>query len=341
MKRQSRNLSRREFLERGLQGAGICALGGAALKSQAAGSDSKNPLAYDMDRFAPVDPKLIKYHSIGSFRVVDPEPRRIAVGPGNQLFIASRNGVQIVDPKGNLVGSVSMGSPARCVAVAEDGTIYTGQRTRVDVFSAKGQPLASWESPTRKTWLTGLTVGPNDVFAADSANKVVYRYDRSGKMLGRIGEKNKERSVPGLIVPSPYLDVKVGTDGLLRINNPGRHTVEVFTPAGDLEFSWGKPSAAIAGFCGCCNPVGLALLTDGRCITCEKGLPRVKVFSTDRELECVIAGPDLFLENGRAGLNSDSSDGTVGGLDAAVDSHGDVYILDLVASAVHVMSPNV
>jgi hypothetical protein len=211
----------------------------------------------------------------------------------------------------------------------------------VDVFSAKGQPLASWESPTRKTWLTGLTVGPNDVFAADSANKVVYRYDRSGKMLGRIGEKNKERSVPGLIVPSPYLDVKVGTDGLLRINNPGRHTVEVFTPAGDLEFSWGKPSAAIAGFCGCCNPVGLALLTDGRCITCEKGLPRVKVFSTDRELECVIAGPDLFLENGRAGLNSDSSDGTVGGLDAAVDSHGDVYILDLVASAVHVMSPNV
>jgi hypothetical protein len=165
------------------------------------------------------------------------------------------------------------------------------------------------------------------------------RYDRSGKLAGRIGEKSQERNIPGLIVPSPYLDVKLGRDGLLRVNNPGRHCVQVFTPAGDLEFSWGKPSLAIEGFCGCCNPVGLALFSDGRCVTCEKGVPRVKVYSTQRSLEAVVAGPELFRENGRPGQVSDRADGTLGGLDAAVDSQGNIYILDLVAGDVRVMKP--
>jgi hypothetical protein len=175
------------------------------------------------------------------------------------------------------------------------------------------------------------------VFVADSANRVVLRYDRSGKLVGRLGQKNQERNIPGLIVPSPYLDVKLGRDGLLRVNNPGRHCIEVLSPNGDLEFSWGKPSAGIEGFCGCCNPIGLALLSDGSCVTCEKGLPRVKLYSVERTFDCVIAGPEMFRDNSRAGSVSDRADGTLGGLDAAVDSQGRIYILDLVAGDVRVM----
>ena len=52
-----------------------------------------------------------------------------------------------------------------------------------------------------------------DVFAADAGNRVVLRYDKSGKLLGRIGEKNKERNVPGIVMPSPYLDVTLARDG--------------------------------------------------------------------------------------------------------------------------------
>jgi hypothetical protein len=272
--------------------------------------------------------------------VQDPEPRRIAVGAGNELFIATGRGVKVADQEGNQVGSIELASPARCVAVAEDGTVYVGLRTHIEVFDAKGQSLATWDAPARKTWLTGLTVGPADLFAADSASRVVFRYDRSGKLIGRIGEKSQQHNVPGLIVPSPYLDVKLGRDGLLRVNNPGRHCVQVFTPDGELEFSWGKPSIGIAGFCGCCNPIGLALLPDGRCVTCEKGVPRVKIYSIDRALDCVVAGPDLFRENGRPGLTTGRSDGTLGGLDAAVNSRGTVYVLDLVSAKVHVMEPN-
>jgi hypothetical protein len=58
-------------------------------------------------------------------------------------------------------------------------------------------------------------------------------------------------------VPSACLDVEIAPDGLLRVNNPGRHRVETYTFDGDLELFWGRPSAAIDGFCGCCNPVNL------------------------------------------------------------------------------------
>ena len=337
-----KDFSRRQFINWGLRGAGLSVLGEALLTNSemaVLAGQSPPPFAYDIDRVAATDPKLVTYDQIGSFARLGPEPRRIAIGPGDRLYVATGNGVNVMDGKGAKLAEIAKNSAARCVAVAEDGTVYVGLRTNVEVFDAKGQHVASWEAPTRKSWLTGLSVGQNDVFAADSANRVILRYDRSGKLVGRIGEKNPEHNIPGLIVPSPYLDVKLGHDDLLRVNNPGRHCVEVFTISGDLEFSWGKPTAAIEGFCGCCNPIGLALLPDGSCVTCEKGLPRVKVYAADRTFSGVIAGPELFRENGRAGQNSDRIDGTLGGLDAAVDSKGTVYILDLVAANVRVMKP--
>ena len=343
MRPPAENLNRREFISQSVRAVGLCAIGGATVTvpaiagSNVAGSATANPFAYDVDRLARIDPKLLIYEQVAVLSGLRSEPRRVAVGPRDRLYVATKEGVDIIDGQGVRQGELATTAPARCVAVAEDETVYVGLRTHVEVFSAKGQSIAAWEQPTKKTWFTGLSVGANEVFAADSANRVIYRYDRSGKILGRIGEKNKERNIPGLIVPSPYLDVKLGRDGLLRVNNPGRHRVEVYTANGDLELSWGKPSTAIEGFCGCCNPIGVALLADGRCITCEKGLPRVKVYSSDQSLECVIAGPEQFRENGRAGQVTERSDGTLGGLDAAVDSAGRVYILDLVAGNIHVM----
>ena len=163
------------------------------------------------------------------------------------------------------------------------------------------------------------------------------RYDHSGVLKGRIGEKNKDRNIPGFIVPSPFFDVKIAADGLLRVTNPGRHCVEAYTVEGDLEFSWGKPGAAIENFCGCCNPVNLAPLADGRMVTFEKGIPRVKVYGTDGAFECVVAGTESFAENAKV---CGPSDCTLGGLAGAVDARGRIYILDLVAAEVRIMERN-
>jgi hypothetical protein len=234
------------------------------------------------------------------------------------------------------VSELELSAPVRSLAVAPDGTVFAGLKDHVEVYDTKGRRSAVWEAPKGRPFLTGIAVGEKDVFVADAGNRLVWRHDRAGAVVGRIGEKNREKDIPGLILPSPFLDVELGQDGLLRVNNPGRHRVELYTVEGDLELAWGKPSMAIAGFCGCCNPVNLALLPDGRCVTFEKGLPRVKVYSADGTMECVVAGTEAFADTRREDAISSADEVMYGGLDGVVDSLGQVHVLDLLGGGVQV-----
>jgi len=160
---------------------------------------------------------------------------------------------------------------------------------------------------------------------ADAGNRVVVRYDTQGKLLGRIGRRDRERNIPGILVPSPYFDVAVGTEGLLWVTNPGRLRMEAYTFDGDLEVSWGTSSFAIDGFCGCCNPTHFALFRDGRVVTSEKGLPRVKLYDEAGRFKSVVAAPKSFDIEAR-------------GLDLGVDSAERVLVLDPSASQVRIFT---
>jgi len=333
------DLTRRRFLQGTARAAGILAVSSNSIPLLHAASPGRNanPFALDVQRLRRTDPKLIHYEQVSRFPCPAPNPRRIAIGPDDRVHIAAADTVTLLDRDGGRVCEIVCAAPVRCVAVGADGTVYAGVRDHVEVFNRTGKRLETWQSPGQRTWLTGLALGENDVFAADSGNRFVLRYDKTGKLVGRIGERNRDRNIPGLVVPSPYLDVELAHDGLLRVNNTGRHRVEAYTTDGDLEFFWGQPSAAIEGFCGCCNPVGIALLPDGRAATCEKGLPRVKIYSPKGVFESVVAGTETFFENAKAGTLKSRSDGLLGGLDAAVDSQQRIYILDLVANDVRIM----
>lgn len=137
-----------------------------------------------------------------------------------------------------------------------------GLRDHVEVFARNGRRLAQWESPSNRSWITGITVAEGAVFVCDAGQRVVLRHDPSGRLVRRLGERHADRQIPGLVVPSPFLDSALGKDGLLYVNNFGRHRVEGYTFEGHLAISWGRPSMAIEGFCGCCNPVGLACARD-------------------------------------------------------------------------------
>lgn len=323
--------SRREFVVRVAQGALVA--GATTVASSSLSAAEKNPFAYDVSRFAKTDPHLIGWEEIARVPVRAKDARRIAFGPDGVLHIATRNGILRHGPAGAFE-PIDLDGPAECVAIAADGTRFVGLRDHIELFDSRGNRRARWDVPAKRTWLSSLAVGASDVFAADSGNRVILRYDRSGKLLGRIGAKDPARNIPGLIAPSPNIDVKLHPDGLLRVTNPGRHRFEAYTFDGDLEAAWGKPSAAIDGFCGCCNPVGLAILPDGRVVTCEKGLPRVKVIGTDGELESVVAGTESFAAN-RA--SAEAGDITRGGLDAAVDDRGRIHVLDRIASEIRVL----
>ena len=325
-------MTRRDFVGRAALGMfGTIAAGGRLFAAEG------NPFAYDISALAKTDPKLIGYEELKRFHALPSAARHLEAGPNDTLFAAAGNSIFTLSAEGSRGLEISLSGPARCVAIAADGTIFAGLRDHIEVFNPKGKPLAVWETPGAKTWFTGLTVGENDVFAADAGNRLVLRFDRSGKLKGRIGAKNPERAVPGFVIPSPYFNVKIHQDGLLRVNNPGRHRMEIYTFDGDFEGSWGKPGGGIETFCGCCNPVNFAMLPDGRIVTCEKGLPRVKVHGTTGALESVVAGPESFPENVKVGAGGHETDASLSGLDVAVDSHGRIFILDLITSEIRVM----
>jgi len=334
MKPEFELFDRREFFGVVSKAAALLGLAGGA-KANPQEQGAANPFAYDISRFQKTDPKLITYEEVTRWPLPHKEARRLAIGPDDQLYVCAGNYISGLSRTGERRLELALAGPACCVAVARDGTIFAGLRDHLEVFDAKGARVARWEAPDPKTWLTGLAAAEKDVFAADAGKLVVLRYDRTGKIVGRIGRKDAERNVPGLIVPSPFLDVIIHRDGLLRVTNPGRHRVEAYTFDGDLEGAWGKPTAGIEGFCGCCNPIAITTLADGRVVTCEKGIPRVKIYSAAGEFESVVAGAESFPENAHA--CNDLNDCIHGGMDAAVDADGRIYILDIVTSEVRVM----
>lgn len=342
MSELSRNqlVTRRNFIQRAADAAKVAGLGaalGTLGRRAPAASGTANPWAYDDSLYRRTDPKLVRYHEVGRFRSTRPSPRCLAMSKDQRLFIGAGKYLTEYGLDGAQLSEIALAAEPRCVSVADDNAIYIGLRDHLEVYSRRGEQRGVWETRGEKAYFTGVAVSQTDVFVADAGSRVVLRYDRSGKLKGCIGEKKSGSDQTGFIVPSPFFDVQLGHDGLLRVTNPGRHRVETYTCDGDLEYAWGSPGAAIENFCGCCNPIHLALLEGGRIVTFEKGIPRVKVLAEDGKLESVVAGAESFVENSKV---CGPNDCTLGGLSGAADAKGRIYALDLVTADVRVMEHN-
>ena len=334
----SEPFSRRQFVRRA--GSATAWLGAVAClrptSADAATAVEKNPFAYDVSRFSRTDPQQIAWTEVSRQACPVRATRRLAVGADGVLAVAA--GQQLVWLRaGEWRSSADLGGRVGAAAALADGTWLVALRDRVLTVDAAGTRRTAWEPLGGKSWLTAITVAGDDVWVADAGQRVLLRYDRAGKLLARVGAKAADGTAPGFVLPSPFLDVRMHPDGLLRVNNPGRHRIEAYTRDGHCEQFWGEPSAAIAGFCGCCNPIALALLPDGRIVTGEKGLPRVKVYRADGSFESVVAGPETFPENARRG--ADPEDRSRWGLDVAVDPAGRIAVLDRLTAEVRLYQP--
>lgn len=269
------------------------------------------------------------------------EPVGIAIGPGNMLYVVGDEALSILDPAGHGSEARTIRLPLhpRCVHVADDGTIYLGSEDRVLVLNPSGEIHATWAPLGPRARLTSLASTPADLYVADAGQRVIYRYDRqTGEIRNTIGKapdglatqplgSKTYLNVPGFVVPSPYFDLVMPADGLLRVTNPGRQRVEAYDPGGYYEepLTWGQASTTPSGFAGCCNPTQLALLSDGSFVTAEKGLNRLKVYSPMGQFRFVLADS--------VDLGAEASN-----LDLAVDSRDAVYVLDATEKIIRVFT---
>jgi len=288
-----------------------------------AGSGLGKDFTYDVSAFRKVDPALVKYREVRSIPVGLDGVGGLARDGAGRLYVAADGKVRILDASGAVLSDIATRGRARCVAVDDDGTLFVGVFDHIEVYDPKGKLKASWKPPDKDAFITGIALAEENVFAIDPGAAVVYRYDRSGKLLKRIGRKDPERNIPGLVFPSLHGDLAVGPEGLLWVTNCGRFRVEGYTFDGDLEVHWGKRGFGIEGFCGCCNPTNLAILREGLFVTSEKGIPRVKVCDLEGKVVEVVAPPGVF--------DKDAVD-----LDLATDPDGRVYVLDPETSTIRV-----
>jgi hypothetical protein len=337
MSEKGNGITRREFIGKGIKGVALVGLG-SAIGTTASDLLANSP-DYDLDKLSVIEPALIKYREAGKIETVFRSLHAVAIGPEDRIYLAADKSIQVFDKNAVRLSELKLSKTPECLTITEDGTVYVGMRDRVEVYGSGGERKASWNGLGNRAVLTSIAVSENDVFVADAGNRVILRYDVSGKLVRRIGERDESRNIPGFVVPSPYFDVAVSADGLLRVANPGEHRVEAYTFDGDFEFSWGNPSVAIDGFCGCCNPVNFAIIPDGRFVTCEKGLPRIKVYGADGSFESVVAGPKDFLKNAKSCNLGDVSDCQTGGMDIAVDSSGRVIVMDPVEKMIRIFEP--
>jgi hypothetical protein len=336
-----RKTSRRRFLHGALLGAAAAGLAGAAAgmswrwgrgggrASGAAAGSSAHPGAGPA---AGIDPRLRSHRLAGRLALDLRRPRALALDAPGRLYVAGDQVVQVYAPDfaGPAAGAVQIkpGGVPSCLAVGPDGRLYVGVNERVLAFDRDGKELAACSAPEPNAVLTSLAAAPDNpeiVYAADFANRRIWRMELSSRRADAIGAPANDGSDRGFIVPSPFFSVAVDEAGTVWATNPGRHRVEQYTPSGTYQGSWGAYAEAIDGFCGCCNPGYVALWRPGGVtaglLTSEKGQPRVKVYDRAGALRAVVATAEDFAPQAQ-------------GLAIAADARGYVWVLDPRARAV-------
>jgi len=295
------------------------------LRSTRTANRSVNKFALDISEQIKVDPSLIGYKEVRDYNIEAKSPGGIAIR-NQKIYMVADNFLQVFNTEGNQLFKVTLPYEARCLDVSKQEEIVIGFGNRVGYFNGKGDLLWISDTLNSRAFITAVATKDDLIFAADAGNRVVHRYDISGKYLDNFEGGEDGGDMPGFIVPSGYFDLKISNDGELWIVNPGKHAFDNYTDEGDLRGYWANGSTDINGFSGCCNPAHIAFLSNGSLVTSEKLIVRIKVHKPSGELVTVVAAPDEFKENGVAP-------------DIAVDDKDNIYALDYDRKTIRVFAP--
>ena len=256
-----------------------------------------------------IPPHLITYQQTAAFQCpIIGQPMCFAVQNDSTFIIGTADPpvLSFFDGGGTLLRKIDLPEEPRAIVCGTPETILTDKIVvahpqNIAVYTAEGNRETSWLHLDQQSDIRSLVLTPKYLFAADTGKRSIlrlYGQGTRGTLARTFGNTNEsEDSFTGFVVyAAPITMTYAPQTSLLYIANPGKHRVEVFTVDGIYkpERSWGEPSAHWSGFAGCCNPIGLAVLDDGRVLTVEKSVPRIKILTQDGHLDCVVAAPAVL-----------------------------------------------
>jgi hypothetical protein len=285
-----------------------------------------NPYAFQVEAFNKIDPDMIKYKEVRRIKLLNPDPVGIDYFRGN-LGIVFQKAVQLIDTTGMEIFNHETDEGNTCLSFSPEGVLYVGSGKMIRQMDQEGKFTQSWETLGENSLITALAFKENLVIAADAGLRKVHRFDHTGKLIDSFDGTGRLEGNYGFILPSPYFDIGIDPDSALWVANTGLLKIENYSNEGTLRAFWGKPSFDLDGFTGCCNPAHFIILRDGSFVTSEKGLIRIKVHKPSGEFDCVVAGPESFIDD------SDPPDLTA-------DENGRLFILDISRDMVRIFKRN-
>lgn len=268
---------------------------------------------YRTEALYAVDPGLVSHVEIAAWPVPVPLPAFLAVRPDGALIVVGGRSGAILDTNGTVQARFGWQGPAAtAVAAGADGHTFVGAGNCVVAVDSSRQATA-WDSLGETASIAGMAASSNQVWLCDAAQRVVWRFDYEGRLLGQLPPPGAPREL-SFVVPSPSFAAAAATGGCFWVVNPGRFQLQRHAADGRLLDKWAAPGMTTPGFSGCCNPAFLALLPNGDLLTSEKKIPRLKIYSPDGTFRSVVVPP--------ASLPGDE------GRPVTVDRAGRVLVLD-------------
>ena len=249
----------------------------------------------------------------------------VAVDSSDQVLALGDGHVRVFTAGGEPLRQWRAGDGAECLTVGPDGRVYVGGAGRVDVFESGGRPAGGFAfgDSVKPPSVSAIAVHGPDILVADATARIIRRFDAAGRQRNLIGDQGKTKT---FMLPNGRLDVDVDAAGVVHATDTGRHQVTSWALDGTPIARFGKFGMQDpADFVGCCNPINVAATPDGKVVTSEKMVARVKVFEPDGRLLAVI-GTEHF-------------DPMCTQIHLAVDSKGRILAADPVRRRILVFTP--
>ncbi|WP_430972061.1 hypothetical protein [Sunxiuqinia rutila] len=306
-----------------LMAAGIAIIIARDFVVNRSGKHIENPYAFDVSEYTTVDPSAIIYKEQKVLQLKVNQPKGIAYKDG-VIYVIADSSLILLNEQGQLLQNIQLDAEPTAIAVADQ--LWLALNNQVISFDQKGQEIQRWPAYNDRSVITSLAVSPRYVYVADAGNRLIYQCSPTGELIQEIGAENEQKAVPGFVIPSPYFDIDLNEEDYLWAVDPGRHSLENFNADGSMRSSWTVSSVQTEGFSGCCNPAHMAMMTEDRFVTSEKGIVRVKVYDQHGEYLGVVAAPNQFDEDSPAP-------------DVCVDDNGRVILLDFSRKQVRIFQP--
>jgi len=284
-----------------------------------------NPYEFNIDEFRKVDESLITYRETRQIDLEKPNPKAFAWHNEN-LYLLFDQSLQVISTDGQEIFNKSLEQEPVTLKTLADGSILIIYPQYLVKYSNDGNELMRSDVLGDDSYFRTAASSGERIFVGDAGKREVVVFDKQLRLVNSFKGESGVSTLHGFILPSLHFDMAVNHEGELWVVNPGLHRIQNYTETGRLRGHWGVPSFGHEGFSGCCNPYFIDFLPDGRVVTSEKGLVRVKIYKESGELESIVAAPDKFPHGEKAPA-------------LAVDDENNVWLLDFDKKMLRLFKP--